>query len=164
MHTSKYYSKLNVLRDVGQEAPVGHSDNKIIIFDMPSPQSQVSAAPNASWDSFGEKDPQVGELLLMKGLHISHTPHATPSTLDSSDDQGMMAGEDYQWPKEAHTMSVVRNQGWWTDTEIPGWPWLLSLSFLVVNRKNWRDFSGGSVVKTLCSQCRGSGFYPWSGN
>lgn len=96
MHTNKYYSKLNVLRDVGQAAPVGHSNNRIIIFDMPFPQSQVSVAPNASWDSFGENNPQVGELLLTKGLHISHTPHATPSALDSSENQGMMVGEDYQ--------------------------------------------------------------------
>ena len=27
-----------------------------------------------------------------------------------------------------------------------------------------RDFAGGSVVKTLHSQCRGPGFNPWSGN
>ena len=27
-----------------------------------------------------------------------------------------------------------------------------------------RDFLGGPVVKTLCSQCRGPGFDPWSGN
>ena len=26
------------------------------------------------------------------------------------------------------------------------------------------DLSGGQVAKTLCSQCRGSGFDPWSGN
>ena len=26
------------------------------------------------------------------------------------------------------------------------------------------DFPGGAVVKTLCSQCRGPGFDPWSGN
>ena len=27
-----------------------------------------------------------------------------------------------------------------------------------------RDLSGGPAVKTLCSQCRGPGFNPWSGN
>ena len=27
-----------------------------------------------------------------------------------------------------------------------------------------RDFPGGTVDKTLCSQCRGPGFNPWSGN
>ena len=27
-----------------------------------------------------------------------------------------------------------------------------------------RDFPGGAVVKTPCSQCRGPGFNPWSGN
>ena len=26
------------------------------------------------------------------------------------------------------------------------------------------DFPGGAVDKTLCSQCRGPGFDPWSGN
>ena len=26
------------------------------------------------------------------------------------------------------------------------------------------DFCGGPVVKTLCSQCRGHGFDPWSGD
>ena len=26
------------------------------------------------------------------------------------------------------------------------------------------DLPGGPVAKTLCSQCRGSGFGPWSGN
>ena len=81
MHTNKYYSKLNVLRAWArehlQEAPVGHSDNRIIIFEMPSPQSQISVAPNASWDSFGENDPRVRELFLTKGLHVPHTLHAT---------------------------------------------------------------------------------------
>ena len=28
----------------------------------------------------------------------------------------------------------------------------------------FRDFPGGAVVKTPCSQCRGPGFDPWSGN
>ena len=27
-----------------------------------------------------------------------------------------------------------------------------------------RDFPGGPVIKTLCSQCRGPRFYPWLGN
>ena len=27
-----------------------------------------------------------------------------------------------------------------------------------------RDFPGGAVVKTSCSQCRGPRFDPWSGN
>ena len=27
-----------------------------------------------------------------------------------------------------------------------------------------RDFPGGPAVKTLCFQCRGYGFDPWSGN
>ena len=44
---------------------------------------------------------------------------------------------------------------------------------MVCRRINQRAFSkthmgdfpgGGSVVKTLCSQCRGPGFDPWSGN
>ena len=26
-----------------------------------------------------------------------------------------------------------------------------------------KDFPGGPVAKTLCSQCRGTGFQPWSG-
>ena len=29
---------------------------------------------------------------------------------------------------------------------------------------NERDFPGGTVDKTLHSQCRGPGFDPWSGN
>ena len=29
---------------------------------------------------------------------------------------------------------------------------------------NLKDFPGGPVVKTPCSQCRGPGFDPWSGN
>ena len=34
-----------------------------------------------------------------------------------------------------------------------------------VNLKVWPgDFPGGPVAKTLCSQCRGPGFDPWSGN
>ena len=28
----------------------------------------------------------------------------------------------------------------------------------------FRDFPDGPVAKTLCSQCRGPGFNPWSGN
>ena len=31
-------------------------------------------------------------------------------------------------------------------------------------RNNWWDFSGGPVVKTLHSQCRGPWFVPWSEN
>ena len=30
--------------------------------------------------------------------------------------------------------------------------------------KESRDFSGGPVAETLCSQCKGPGFNPWSGN
>ena len=30
--------------------------------------------------------------------------------------------------------------------------------------KEFRDFSGGPVAETLCSQCKGPGFNPWSGN
>jgi len=29
---------------------------------------------------------------------------------------------------------------------------------------NQRDFSGGPMAKTPCSQCRGPRFNPWSGN
>ena len=29
---------------------------------------------------------------------------------------------------------------------------------------NYRDFPGGPMAKTLCSQCRGPGLNPWSGN
>ena len=28
----------------------------------------------------------------------------------------------------------------------------------------FEDFPGGPVAKIPCSQCRGPGFYPWSGN
>ena len=31
-------------------------------------------------------------------------------------------------------------------------------------RKSFGDFPGGPVTKTLCSQCRGPGFDPWSMN
>ena len=31
-------------------------------------------------------------------------------------------------------------------------------------KNTMRDFPGGAVVKTPCSQCRGPGFDPWSGN
>ena len=35
----------------------------------------------------------------------------------------------------------------------------------IINKKCMlRDFPGGPVVKTPCSQCRGHGFDPWSGN
>ena len=44
--------------------------------------------------------------------------------------------------------------------------------YLTVSRLHWshpfktlvRDFPGGPVVKTPYSQCKGSGFDPWSGN
>ena len=32
------------------------------------------------------------------------------------------------------------------------------------HQKEHRDFPGGPVGKTSHSQCRGPGFYPWSGN
>ena len=31
-------------------------------------------------------------------------------------------------------------------------------------KKTSGDFPGGPAVKTPCSQCRGPGFDPWSGN
>ena len=34
----------------------------------------------------------------------------------------------------------------------------------VEERREHRDFPGGAVDKTPCSQCRGPGFNPWSGN
>ena len=37
------------------------------------------------------------------------------------------------------------------------------VEFAFENR-SLKDFSGGSVAKTLRSQCRGPGFNPWSGN
>lgn len=94
MHTSKCYPKLNSLRDL-QEALMGYSYNRIF-FEMSSPQSPVSVAPNASWDVFGENDPQVGELFLTKGLHIPHISHDTPLALDSSGCQEEMAEEAHQ--------------------------------------------------------------------
>ena len=33
-----------------------------------------------------------------------------------------------------------------------------------VHFKNSEDFPGGPVARTLCSQCRGPRFDPWSGN
>ena len=37
---------------------------------------------------------------------------------------------------------------------------------IIVGAKFWGswDFPGGPVAKTLCSQCRGLGFNPWSEN
>ena len=37
------------------------------------------------------------------------------------------------------------------------------LSILRIEIGN-RDFPGGPVAKTSCSQCRGPGFNPWLGN
>ena len=36
--------------------------------------------------------------------------------------------------------------------------------FCFNKQKEYLDFPGGPVVKTPCSQCRGPGFYSWSGN
>ena len=39
------------------------------------------------------------------------------------------------------------------------------ITISVITKENAsRDFPGGPVAKTPCSQCRGSGFNPWSGN
>ena len=36
---------------------------------------------------------------------------------------------------------------------------------LLMSKENLNvDFPGGPLVKTLCFQCRGKGFNPWSGN
>ena len=37
------------------------------------------------------------------------------------------------------------------------------LQFLTLKITSTRDFLGGPVVRTLCSQCRGHRFNPWSG-
>ena len=35
---------------------------------------------------------------------------------------------------------------------------------LIFNKPGLRDFLGDPVAKTLCSQCRGHKFDPWSGS
>ena len=35
---------------------------------------------------------------------------------------------------------------------------------LLLKGRDWGDFPGGPVAKTPCSQYRGPGFNPWSGN
>ena len=45
---------------------------------------------------------------------------------------------------------------------ISGWTLHAITSILI--RRRQRDFPGGPVVKTPCSQCRGPRFDPWSGN
>ena len=42
--------------------------------------------------------------------------------------------------------------------------WLLGTSVYGVLASSLRDFPGGPVAKTPCSQCRGPEFNPWSGN
>ena len=42
--------------------------------------------------------------------------------------------------------------------------YLLGVMGVVAENEERGDFSGGSVVKTLCSHCWGCGFDPWSGN
>jgi len=74
---------------------VGYSDSRIA-FEMSCPQSHISVAPNASWDLFGENDPQVRELFLTKGLHIPHIPHDAPLALDSSGYSEKMTEEAHQ--------------------------------------------------------------------
>ena len=43
-------------------------------------------------------------------------------------------------------------------------PSFLTLDLSLLERKPFWDFPGGTVAKTPCSQCRGPGFNPWSGN
>ena len=33
-----------------------------------------------------------------------------------------------------------------------------------MEKNQWGDFPGGPAAKTLCSQCRGPRFNPWSAN
>ena len=58
---------------------------------------------------------------------------------------------------------------------IPPWKWkglesieqclkLRALQMQVMKTHVIRDFPGGTVVKSLFSQCRGPGFNPWLGN
>ena len=48
---------------------------------------------------------------------------------------------------------------------LPGLPSIeQALSQHACNEIKKRDFPGCLVTKTLCSQCRGPGFDPWSGN
>ena len=41
---------------------------------------------------------------------------------------------------------------------------MVAFSAMCILLLSVRDFPGGSVFKTLGSQCRGHGFGPWSGN
>ena len=49
-----------------------------------------------------------------------------------------------------------------THSSIPAWriPW----SVWGHKKSDMRDIPGGPAAKALCSQCRGPGFDPWSGN
>ena len=50
----------------------------------------------------------------------------------------------------------------WMDEQIVLYPYS---GALFINKKEWSgDFPGGVVAETPCSQCRGPGFDPWSGN
>ena len=40
----------------------------------------------------------------------------------------------------------------------------LTLAYPTSRESGEGDFPGGPVAKTPCSQCRGPGFDPWSGN
>ena len=44
------------------------------------------------------------------------------------------------------------------------WNRTLLIKNVIVFKKRYQDFPGGSVVKILCFYCRGHGFYPWLGN
>ena len=93
------------------------------------------------------------------GIWASMEPTAGPT--ESSDSRGhcLSPGLHDLYPMALQLYLFASTRIWFPslkEAQGQGWP----QSYL----EDDRDFLGGPVAETLCSQCRAPGFHPWSGN
>ena len=90
-------------------------------------------------------------------MNLAHSP---AGLLGIQCRKGSKTQEQLLWKKGGTRPTISSGQQllWGTNTVLQGWG-------QVLRQNSWfRDFSDGPVAKTPCSQCRGPGLYPWSGN
>ena len=83
-----------------------------------------------------------------------------PANAGNARDMGSISG----WGRSPGEGSGNPLQDSCLENPMDGGAWWATVHGVTKNKIGWGDFPGGRVVKTLCCQCRGHGFEPWSGN
>ena len=109
--------------------------------------------PTSSWNRHVWEDPQLKVSLIapsLASLFVSSSGNGRHNTKHPL--------VRIKWPLAHSSFSV----------DVSQWPFTLTSGFQKLQapiryRESW-DFPGGPMAKIPCSQCRGPGFNPWSGN